>query len=290
MDLARLMFGAHGPDLVGAWLDVETDRVDDAGFARQFADHIHLPGVSAPDYNHRLVRTGRGGLLGGIRFYGRDVTRPFVEVIGHDFSDLGALAACVASEWAAFTPRYLRLHVRPDSLRGPGVLLDHTIHVARYRDMAPPRRFVELTRFASVGEAVAMVAARYAVTAAENPALRRNIRPATADDLAELHAADRLRAARVADATVGLLAAAPGAITWIEGDEIMEEVVDAGCAGRGIATEMQAQWARLVCNDADRLLIGTIDRHNGASRRSAERAGRPRVLETVFVDLGWISG
>lgn len=289
VDLADTLFGDRGRDLIGVWLDLETARIDDPAFARLFADNIDLPGVVAPDYNHRHVRTLMGSLLGGIRFYGRDIGRPFVEVIGHDFDDLDALGGCVASEWAQFAPRFLRVRVLPGTLRGPNILLDNTIHAARYRDMPAPSRAVELTRFADVEEAFAMVAARYAVVATENPILRRNVGPATEGELAGLHERGLLRAARLDGTAVGLLGAAPGAITWLEGDEVIEEVVDARYAGRGLASAMQGEWARSVAVDPDRMLIGTIDRHNVASRRSAERAGRPTVLDGVFVALPYTS-
>lgn len=233
VDLVEAMFGARGRDLIGEWLDAETARIDDPAFARTFADNIELPGVVASDYNHRHVRTPRGSLPGGIRFYGRDISRPFVEVIGHDFDDLDALGGCVASEWARFAPRFLRVRVLPGTLRGPNILLDNTIHAARYRDMPASPRAVELTLFADVEEAVAMVSARYAAVATENPVLRRNVGPATEEELADLHERGLLRAGRVDGTTVGLLGAAPGAITWLEGDEVIEEVVDARHSGRG---------------------------------------------------------
>lgn len=283
--LADELFGDRGRSLISAWLDVETSRIDDAAFAHGFADHIDLPGVCASDYNHRLIRTAAGDLLGGIRFYGRDVGRPFVEIVGHSFTDRDDLVACVRAEWALFAPRFLRLHARPGAISGPKVLPDKSIHAARHGDMAPPHTAIELTSFTALDDAVAMVAARYAAMAADAPRLRHNVAPATADDLTDLHAAGLLRAARVHGATVGLLAAAPGSILWIDGDEIIEEVVDVRFAGRGLAAAMQGEWARSVAADADRLLIGSIDRHNTASRRSAERAGRPRVLEAVFVEL-----
>lgn len=283
--LADELFGARGDELISAWLETETARIDDPAFAREFADHIDLPGITASDYNHRRVHSAAGDLLGGIRFYGRDIARPFVEVIGHGFDDLDALCACVGSEWAPFAPRFLRLWGRPGAIAGPKVLLDKTFHTARYRDMTTPQQAVELTPFDGVDEAVAVVAGRYEALAADAPQLRRNIAPATAGELAELHAAGRLRAARVAGDTVGLLGVAPGSISWVEGDEVIEEVVDVRFAGRGFAAAMQGEWARSVADDTERLLIGTIDRHNTASRRSAERAGRPSVLDAVFVEV-----
>ena len=58
-------------------------------------------------------------------------------------------------------------------------------------------------------------------------------------------------------------------------------------AGHGYAASAQREWAgRRACDgDGDRLLIGTIDGHNHASLATARRAGRPRVLEDVFLLL-----
>ncbi|MEU0494674.1 hypothetical protein [Mycobacterium sp. NPDC006124] len=93
-DLARGLFGAHGAPMVRRWLDGELAKVDDPAYARLFTDHVDLPGVAPGDYAHRVVETSHGALLGGIRFYGRDVGRPFVEVVAPDFEDLDALRQC----------------------------------------------------------------------------------------------------------------------------------------------------------------------------------------------------
>jgi hypothetical protein len=55
--------------------------------------------------------------------------------------------------------------------------------------------------------------------------------------------------------------------------------------GRGYAAAAQTAWAKPLADSPNRLLIGTIDGLNTASRRTAERAGRPRVLDAVFVSL-----
>jgi hypothetical protein len=283
--LARDMFGDHGDGLVDAWLAAETARIDDPDFARSFADHVVIPGVVARDFNHRHVRTSHGELLGGVRFYGRDVGRPFVEVCCHGFEDLAALRDCVRTEWSAFVPHYLRLHALPGRISGPGVVLDETVHVARYRDMTEPDGRVTLEPFDDVADAVAMVARRYEDLAVDDPGLARNVFPAAAEDLRHWHETDQLRTIRADGQTVGLLAVAPGAITWIPGDEIQEEVIEVGHRGHGYAVAAQGAWARNVAADPDRHLIGTIDRLNPASRLTAERAGRPRIMEAVFVSL-----
>jgi hypothetical protein len=283
--LAEVMFGDRGHGLVEEWLASETARIDDAEFARSFADHIVIPGVATRDFNHRHVRTSRGELLGGIRFYGRDVGRPFVDVCCHGFDDLSELRDCVRAEWSTFAPRYLRLHALPGRIGGPGVVLDTTVHAARYRDMPEPDGRVTLEPFDDVADAIAMVARRYEALTVDDPGLARNVSPADADDLRHWHDADHLRAIQSDGQTVGLLAAAPGAITWIPGDEIDEEVIDARHRGHGYGAAAQRAWAKSVADDPDRYLIGTIDRLNPASRQTAERAGRPSILEAVFVAL-----
>jgi hypothetical protein len=89
------------------------------------------------------------------------------------------------------------------------------------------------------------------------------------------------------DRIIGLFAVAPGRIGWLDGDEVNEEVVDVDHAGHGYAASAQREWAsgRTHDGDGDRLLVGTIDGHNHASRATARRAGRPSVLDDVFLLL-----
>jgi hypothetical protein len=128
--------------------------------------------------------------------------------------------------------------------------------------------------------------ARYRALALDDPTLARNVFPSAAADLAAWHEAGQLRAIRTRDEVVGLLAVAPGSIVWIDGDEVNEEVIAVDHRGHGYAALAQAAWAAHVATDQTRLLIGTIDRLNAASRKTAEAAGRRSVLDVVFVALG----
>ncbi|KQY02967.1 hypothetical protein ASD37_25845 [Mycobacterium sp. Root135] len=287
-ELALTLFGRRGALLVADWLDGEFAKVDDPAYVSVFTDHVSLPGVEPDDYAHRVVETSRGALLGGIRFYGRDVGRPFVEVVGHDFDDLDALRDCVHREWSPFAARFARLRARPGTLCGPRVLLDCGVHLARYRDMPAPDGRVSLAPFEDVDDAIAMLRRRYERLAVDDPDLARNVSPADPDDVREWHSAGQLQAIMLCDSAIeaiGVFAAAPGRVGWIDADEINEEVVDADYAGHGYAASAQRAWASRPANHGDRMLVGTVDRLNEVSRRTAERAGRPRVLDDVFLLL-----
>ncbi|MBT0566059.1 hypothetical protein [Williamsia sp. CHRR-6] len=99
------------------------------------------------------------------------------------------------------------------------------------------------------------------------------------------HADGQLRAIIADDALVGLLATVPDAVDWISGDVVAEEVIDDDFSGHGYAAAAQAVWAHSLATDPATYLVGTIDHRNIASRKSAERAGRPRILDDVFVAL-----
>jgi len=286
VQLADTLFGRRGYGLLASWLEGEAARVNDQDFARLFSDHIDLPGVVADDYLHRSIRTSQGTVLGGIRFKGRDINRPFVEIIVHSFEDLDRLRDCVRQEWSMFAPPRLRLRTRPGRITGPNVVLDTSIYLARYRDMCRPPVHISLEPFEQLEAAAALVRARYQRLAADDPELARNVAPATTEDLRLWHESGQLRAVRTRDTVVGLIAVAPSQIRWIDGDEINEEVINVEHSGNGYAALAQTLSAGQVARDQSRLLVGTIHRLNISSRKTAERAGRHRVLDEVFVSLG----
>ncbi|TGD84689.1 hypothetical protein BayCH28_25200 [Mycolicibacterium sp. CH28] len=283
--VAAELFGSPGHEQVASWLEVEAARTNDRDFARQFSDHIDLPGISTDDYLHRNIHTPNGDLLGGIRFYRRDVHRPFVEVIAHGFDSIDRLRDCVRAEWSAFGPLSLRLCARPGRISGPGVLLDQHIYVARSGDLRQSASPVSLTPFADADAAIDMVRRRFTHMATHDPDLARSVSAQSSDELHKWQRTGQLQAITVEGEAVGVFAVAPGTIRWIDGDEIKEEVIDVQYSGHGYAALAQAAWATGPERDPNRLLIGTIDGLNIASRTTAERAGRHRVLDLVFVEL-----
>lgn len=162
-------------------------------------------------------------------------------------------------------------------------MLDMSIYVSRYRDMLVTEPSVRLLPFPDAEHAVEMARRRYEHLATDDLAVARNVFPSAPEDLRRRHHAGQLKAITVDGVSVGALAVAPGAIRWIEGDEIQEEGIDAQHSGHGYAALAQAAWATGIAVDRDRLLIGTIDGLNIVSRRTASRARHRRVLDRVFV-------
>lgn len=235
-----------------------------------------------------MIEAKYGALLGGIRFYGFDVKRPFVEVVAHSFSQFDRLLEAVRDEWAMFAPQFVRLTVAAQTLPTKDSLLDVSIHAARYCEMVQPSGEIELIHQVDMQLIERLVADRYEEVGRTQPELAKNISAMHMETLSDCHANGDLFGARLLenDQLVGMIAVRQDAIGWIAGDVVQEEVVAAAHAGKGIATQMQCALARMRAAEMpDQLMLGTIDRHNHASRKSAERAGRPEVLRRVFLPL-----
>jgi len=285
-DLADRVFGADGRRRVLDWLDGQASYIDNADFTRSFAGRFPLPGVAVDEYSHRHVHSPRGDLLGGIRFYNRDVGRPFVEVIAHSFATLNELRDCVRKEWASLRPGFMRLRTAPEALIiNSNTRLHKSIHIARYDDLRPHDGLVMLEPFDQLEQAIALVERRYQTLQCDHPDLAKILAPASPDELREWHHGGQLYAVRVHDETVGVLAIVPSSVGWIDGDEVSEEVIVANKNGHGYATAAQSAWAAQIATDRDRLLIGTIHGANVASRKTAEAVGRVRVLNDYDIAL-----
>lgn len=196
--------------------------------------------------------------------YGRDVNRPFVEVICHSYTDITELAACVATEWAAFAPTSARLHTPPGAHPTGAGVLDQTVYAARCADIAPPDHRVTLDPFADVDTAVRVVAERYA----RSPTRIRNWRIISPPPIPMTYAAGM----PPGNCTPSRPPATPSAC-WL------------WYTGHRFAASAQAEWAHRSGVDPDRLLVGTIDRLNTASHHTARRAGRRPVIDAVFISL-----
>ena len=299
---ARLLGPTDGRAALDAWFARQLERTTDPAFAHLFADHLDLPGIADDDYLHRIVEAEGLRVLGGIRFYAQDPTRPFVEAIAwrpldadpsFDPWSAGAierLRTVVGREWCAFSPPRLRLQLveedgTADALPA-GWTTDVAVHAADTLAMAPDDGAVALAPFDDTAEAVALVDARFAALRRDEPILARDVSPADADALGECHRAGSLFRIVADGATVGLIATLADRIDWLEGEVVTEEVVSVERAGHGYAAAAQRALGARYASDSDRRrLIGTIDGANVVSARSAERAGRPVVSRYAFVPL-----
>jgi len=275
--------------MLADWLDRQFSRIDDRTFAAAFSEVSARLNIPSPDFNHRIVHLKGHRLLGGIRFYGQRVDRPFVEVVAHDFDSYDDLRRCVADEWAVFRPKSLRLAVPVAAQVVPDATLDTSVYAARYGDLKPPDDRVSLDAFTSSEAAFELIDTCFIALRNTDPNIAKRLNQTRLDDVRLWQDQGHVKAIRAkleeGVKTVGVLAICHDCIEWREGDVVYEEMVLREYGGNGFAALAQRAWAAGQGIKHDRYLLGTIDQKNAISRRTATKAGRERVLDYSFLPL-----
>lgn len=277
-------------ETVPLWLYQQLCRCSDPEFAALFADHLDLPGICPADYLHKVIPTPSGALLGGIRFYGQDSTKPFVELLAWTGPiDLPAWRTAITTAWSRFKPTQFRM-LAVNQPEFAGAVIDQSIHAGRAGVMAetPTTPGVALRPCPNPADAAAEVAAWYDAFAADHPTLAAELHPADTAELAACHANGTLDFITIDGAVAGLIATAPGPIDWLHGHVMIEEILAPAHRGRGAAAQAQRLLAARLAttHGSETLITGTIHRLNIASHRTAINAGRPAIMDYRFLPLG----
>lgn len=271
---------------IANWLSDQLAFVADEDFPHRFQAHFDKFDASPAEYMNRIIRVGGCDVLAGIRFYGGDSSSAFVDVLAWDEGlDFDALRRRAKVAWRSFRPHSVRILTKSGS-GITGGYRDQSIHAQRVGEMPRPDGHVTLRPVTDPSDAIRMIEEKYAQIAREDPVLSREIWPAGPEELEECQQQGTLDFIVTDGKNAGLIATAPRNVEFIPGYEIVEELIMPGFNGRGLAAEAQRVLAnRLRNEDPNVVIIGTIQRENHASKRSAERAGRPAVFEYVFLAL-----
>ena len=232
-----------------------------------------VPGAATADYGPRLVTSQRGSVLGEIQIDWGGIEGSYVDVVAHSFSNLDELRDVVAAGWSVFSPRSLRLRCRSGRIGSADSMVWRTLYAARCVDMSETEVRVELSRFSDVGEAVA-AAAEW-----------------DSSEIEYWYRSDHLWAVRFGGQIVGALAISPSAGAGAPCYAVEDKFVVPEHRGNGYSAAAQAVWAKTVASsEPTAVLLGSINPDNLASVRSAIRAGRRAVLDTVLVGLEEVTG
>jgi L-amino acid N-acyltransferase YncA len=274
----------------------EADRVDNAAFGREFRDAVGLDLVDPIDWANRRIELSDGGwAVTGIRFRGRDVRLPFVDVVATTApptaDGLAVVAAAVEPAYRAFRPRCLRVDV-PDAaglvarLAGDprfGRRCDVDLHVLagpvtdlRARSRAPSYPVVSL-RAGDPDALAERVEAIYAELAERDA---RHAMWATAEDaesLAECSAEGLLFEVLADDTPAGVVAARREDGHAMAGFVVQELCLDASHRGRRLAPAVVQRLIDELPARAGDVLWGTVHPANKPSLRNARSVGRAVV-------------
>jgi RimJ/RimL family protein N-acetyltransferase len=268
-------------------LDAQLDLLGDRAWATDYRAMIGL--CNPEDYANRIVEAAGSRVLCGIRFYGADATKPFVDVVawvgGPPIWD--AVLREALDAYACFAPRAIRVYSSTaGSVRLFGdrdAVPDQVLSAAPFRVVAEGADEVAL-RNADATEAHEFLKDAYARLTRRRPDMSERVHASTLDELEQCQREGRLVWWTLDGEIAGLIAAIPADLFGLCGYLMMDEAVARGFSGRGSAAAAQRALARSIqANDQNGVLFGTIDAVNRASRRAAQRAGREEIAGWWFI-------
>lgn len=288
--------GALGATLADDFAATIASRVHSDERLQAYAACCPVPGAAPRDYALREIALSFDlRVLAGIHFRNLVLARPFVGVYAQSrdvsSAELPALVARLAEEFAVFAP----LHVwfwalQPDELlAAPGAALDRHLVVGRLQELVE-------TGAAALPDAITLERDE---TGASYDDYRRSFdafvaaHPHAADDIACTDRSDyedcasdgALYTIQSGATRIGVIAARPGRLRGIVGWEMVDEILDAGFRGRGLAPPLQRAFLERLDSQRHPLVFGTIAADNLPSLRTALRVGRRIVGGWVFVPV-----
>ncbi|WIB15215.1 hypothetical protein DEJ34_13915 [Curtobacterium sp. MCPF17_050] len=294
-------------DALAGWVGPSLDLVGDTAWGAMVRDAVGLPVTDPLAWANRRIDLPDGGwAVAGIRFRGRDVEKPFVDVIATtatpDAAGLDDLTVLM-DHYAAFAPRCLRVHL-PGDVSTPGAaaatprgatlradLLVVAGGVDEISAQPPTRRYEDVTLVrTSPEDAAGLVGSVYRERIADQPASADWATPADAESLAEADEQGLLFEVVVAGTVAGLVAAERDDSYGLTGFSVQEIVLDAGHRGRGLGTATGQHLARALPASPTDVLWGHIHPGNRASLANARSMGRQVVSSLVWVTPSGASG
>jgi L-amino acid N-acyltransferase YncA len=283
--------------------------VADADFGLSFRDNVGSVPVSDPLAwaNRRIDLSDGHWCVTGIRFRGRDVTKPFIDVVATSLPPradaLARLAAVLVPQYRDFAPRAVRVDApAPDELVGAAMADPRFAHaavdqyvvaglVADLRRRPPvdgyERVHLQVVPVDPAGQATARL---YAQAEAERPDLAQWATPSTPDELQECAAEGLLFEVRVDGHPAGVVAARRDDDHGMTGFVVQEIVLDDAHRGHRLAAAvLQRLLAELPAGPGD-TLWGTIHPDNQPSLRNAASIGREIVGGFVWLTPQGLTG
>jgi GNAT superfamily N-acetyltransferase len=277
-------------DLKANWQEAvkrDTEEFFSDGFAASFARNCKTLGLPAERFKHRLLETSAHRLIAGIRFFGMDLNRPFIEVAQinkplESDQEKEDITALLRNEFAPFKPTQWRVYQSSHlAYQFAGCAGDKRYLVGRLKDInAQPEvkssGKLEL-RLAQNLDFYPSYAEMYKMLHAERPWMPDVARQESLEDMQDYLKKGWLYEVFVNDVWAGVTAVSESCEVGAKGYYMIEIVLAKPFRGQGLGVVLQRCLAKILGEkslDASAALFGTIGAVNIPMQKTAARVGR----------------
>jgi len=265
------------------WLAQQQSWCHDPAFSVVFP--WRETGLPQRTFLQRELKINGHHYLTGPRYLGGDIAQPFIEVIARDGPLDGGVASAIMQAWRALQPRRLRA-LLPVSSPRIGTI-DQLIFLS-HADSLSATLTQDFFLLPAVRQdypaCLAAVERAYRASWRALPQLRHQLLATSRRELREDIAQGHVYLIIWQGELAGLVICARREVAFIQGFQILDEVIVPACRGRGLAAQAQQHLLHQLQADygADALLIGTILPDNAPSVKTAQNAQRRCVLSYQF--------
>jgi GNAT superfamily N-acetyltransferase len=264
-------------------------------FAAKFGGRTSELGIAPEFYKHRLLEVAGRRLIAGIRFFGMDIERPFIDVpriskpLEHQSQQL-EISRLLSKEFAIFKPTRWRIfqasHLEyqfagcdPDKRVIAGLL-------SSINAQPKPLNFkrVELKPAINL-EFYPRYEALYQDLFTQRPWLSDVSRTETLEDLQHYLENDKVFEIFVDGVWAGITIAARDQEWGLKGWLMIEIVLDSRWQGQGLGVAVQRQLATQLEDAGNDTLFGTIGAVNIPMQKTATKVGRVNLGGEYWVNL-----
>jgi hypothetical protein len=257
-------------------------------FAASFAKNCETLELPSEDFKHRLLETSTHRFIAGIRFFGMDLNRPFVEVAQinrplESDAQKNDITTLLRNEFAPFKPsRWRNYQASHLNYQFAGCDGDKRYLIGLLKDInaQPETQFLCELRPAQNLDFYPRYAQMYKTLFAERPWMPDVSRQESLEDMQDYLANGWLYEVFVDGVWAGVTAASEGCEAGAKGYYMIEIVLDTKFRGRGLGVVVQRKLAKLLAEKSPNpfaALFGTIGAVNIPMQKTAVRVGRVDV-------------
>jgi len=270
-------------DWVASWLAQQQTRCHDHHFSANFP--WRETGLPQHTFLQRELTVNGQRYLTGPRYMGGDPAQPFIEIVARDGPIDYTVASAIMQAWQKINP--LKLRILLPTCHSDIGLTDQLIFISDPATLAaPPDEDISLVKAGRKDYSACIQAINHAYRASWHtlPHLRDQLMASSRQELREDIAGGHVLLIVWQGMLAGLMICVRRRLTFIEGFQIMDEVIMPAYQGRGLAARAQQRLLQQLHHHYGEkaLLTGTILPGNTPSLRSAQNAGRRCVLKYQF--------